>query len=146
MTDNRSGDQLTDDTGNIGFEVTAEAGTITSCTVTNKAPVTAWTMEKTSDTDGTVNPGDTISYTVEASNTGEETVDGITFRDDLSDVLDDATFVSGSAKLVVDGGAAWPSRILPVRFSAQARSASPKVPRQLCTTRSGSTMMPTRQR
>lgn len=96
----------TDDTGNIGFEVTAEAGTITSCTVTNKAPVTAWTMEKTSDTDGTVNPGDTISYTVEASNTGEETVDGITFRDDLSDVLDDATFVSGSAKLVVDGGAA----------------------------------------
>ncbi|ALO65900.1 hypothetical protein AS189_04600 [Arthrobacter alpinus] len=96
----------TDDAGNIGFEVTAEAGTITSCTVTNKAPIKAWTMEKTSDTAGTVNPGDTITYTVVASNTGEETVDGITFLDDLSDVLDDATFVSGSAKLVVDGGAA----------------------------------------
>lgn len=95
----------TGDAGNVGFEVTAVAGTVTSCTVTNKAPVMAWTMAKTSDATGTVSPGDTINYTVEARNTGERTVDGITFRDDLAGVLGAASFVAGSAKLTVAAGA-----------------------------------------
>ncbi|MHA7306705.1 DUF7927 domain-containing protein [Arthrobacter sp. TMN-49] len=95
----------TDDAGNVGFEVTALAGTVTSCTVTNKAPTAAWTMAKTSDATDPVNPGDTINYTVEARNTGERTVDGITFHDDLAGVLNDASFVAGSAQLTVAGGA-----------------------------------------
>ncbi|POH56873.1 hypothetical protein CVS28_18840 [Arthrobacter glacialis] len=95
----------TGDAGNVGFEVTAVAGTVTSCTVTNKVPVMAWTMAKTSDATGTVGPGDTINYTVEARNTGERTVDGITFRDDLAGVLVAASFVAGSAKLTVAAGA-----------------------------------------
>ncbi|MHA7268155.1 DUF7927 domain-containing protein [Arthrobacter sp. HLT1-20] len=94
----------TNDAGNVGFEVTAVAGTVTSCTVTNKAPVMAWTMAKTSDTQGLVSPGDTINYTVEARNTGEGTVDGISFRDDLTGVFKAASFVAGSAKLTVAGG------------------------------------------
>lgn len=97
--------------GNTGFEVTAEAGTITSCTVTNKAPqapLTSWTMAKTSDRSGEVSPGDTINYTVEARNTGNQAVGDVTFRDDLSGVLDHAAFVPGSATLVVGGGASVP--------------------------------------
>ena len=69
----------------------------------------AWTMAKTSDAHGEVSPGDTINYTVEARNTGEQTVDGISFRDDLSGVLDHASFVAGSATLVV-----WPGSTVPV--------------------------------
>ncbi|ALE07127.1 hypothetical protein AL755_19370 [Arthrobacter sp. ERGS1:01] len=94
----------TNDAGNTGFTVTALASTVTSCTVTNKAPLKAWTMSKTSDARGTVNPGDTISYTVDAVNTGVQAVDGISFRDDLSGVLSHARFVPGSATLSVAGG------------------------------------------
>lgn len=96
----------TDDAGNVGFAVTATSGSVTSCTVTNKAPVKAWTMEKTSDTDGTVNPGDTITYSVEARNTGGQAVEGIAFRDDLTTVLDHAVFVPASATLAIGGAGA----------------------------------------
>ncbi|WP_074712766.1 VWA domain-containing protein [Arthrobacter alpinus] len=95
----------TGDAGNVGFAITATAGSITSCTVTNKAPVKSWTMEKSSDTDGTVNPGETITYSVTASNTGEQAVDGISFRDDLTAVLEHATYVTGSATLAIGGAA-----------------------------------------
>lgn len=75
-------------------------------------PILTWSLAKSASLDGvplgdghTVQPGDTLSYEVVV--TSEATVDitGVTLRDDLSAVLDDATFVSGSAELTIDGGA-----------------------------------------
>lgn len=45
-------------------------------------------------------PGQNITYTVTATNTGGP-AEGTVISDDLSDVLDDATFASGSARLTV---------------------------------------------
>ncbi|MCC3265625.1 CshA/CshB family fibrillar adhesin-related protein [Arthrobacter gengyunqii] len=53
----------------------------------------------------TVSPGDTISYTVTAQSEAGP-ADGLVITDDLSDVLDDAVFVPGSAGLSVAGGPA----------------------------------------
>ncbi|HEY1178403.1 MAG TPA: hypothetical protein VGF17_19785, partial [Phytomonospora sp.] len=46
---------------------------------------------------GEVRPGDTITYTVTAENISELDYPGATFTDDLTDVLDDAEFVSSEA-------------------------------------------------
>ncbi|MFC5149420.1 DUF7507 domain-containing protein [Streptomyces aureoversilis] len=42
-------------------------------------------------------PGDTVTYTVTVTNTGTTAIDGAAISDDLSDVVDDATFNSASA-------------------------------------------------
>ncbi len=57
-------------------------------------------VEKKADppSGSTVEPGQVITYTVEASNTGNTVLNPATVTDDLSDVLDDATYVAGSAK------------------------------------------------
>jgi uncharacterized repeat protein (TIGR01451 family) len=62
-------------------------------------PSGSYTVTKTASA-ATVNPGDTITYTVTVANTGQVayTADRpASFRDDLSGVLDDATYVDGSA-------------------------------------------------
>ncbi|MCD4853173.1 DUF11 domain-containing protein [Arthrobacter sp. AK01] len=77
------------------------------CSATVSTPdVPGWTITKTATVDGvasngqTVKPGDTITYTVTASsNRGQ--IDGIVLTDDLSDVLDQAAFVPGSAVLTI---------------------------------------------
>jgi len=43
-----------------------------------------------------VKAGDTVTYTVTGSNTGNTVLDPVTITDDLSDVLDDADLVAGS--------------------------------------------------
>lgn len=53
-----------------------------------------------------VNPGDTVTYRVVATNSGTADVEDVVLTDDLSLVLDDAEFVAGSAELSVAGGAA----------------------------------------
>ena len=58
-------------------------------------------------TGSTVLPGDTISYTVTAQNQAGP-ASGVVISDDLSDVLDNAEFVPGSARLSVAGAAAVP--------------------------------------
>lgn len=66
-------------------------------------------VAKTSDArESGVRDGDVITYTVTV--TGDDAGDytGARITDDLTDVLDDATFVAGSASLSVDGGAAQP--------------------------------------
>ena len=63
----------------------------TDCTTTHPTP--HYTLTKASDPESgsTVDPGDTISYTLTASNDSKGLVTGAVVTDDLSDVLDNAT-------------------------------------------------------
>ena len=77
---------------------------------------TAWTISKSAATDGssfddaqslengmTINPGTTITYTVTAASTRGQ-IDNVVLKDDLTDVLDDASFVTSSAVLTIGTG------------------------------------------
>lgn len=65
-------------------------------------------VTKTSDpVEGSeVNPGDTVTYTVTVENTGTLDGDGYTLEDNLSDVLDDATFMGEPVVSPADAGTA----------------------------------------
>lgn len=54
-------------------------------------PTKAWDVLKESDAVDVV-PGATVNYTITVTNEGSEAVTGATWSDDLTDVLDDATF------------------------------------------------------
>ncbi|MDQ0213197.1 DUF7927 domain-containing protein [Arthrobacter bambusae] len=82
------------------------AGSAT-CTVN---PVGVWTLGKTaSPASGTsINPGDpsanrVITYAVTATNSTANPITGVILTDDLSQVLNNATFTAGSANLTVNG-------------------------------------------
>ncbi|WP_108718829.1 DUF5979 domain-containing protein [Miniimonas sp. S16] len=64
---------------------------VESCTTQHPTP--AWTIEKSSDpvSGSTVLPGQSVTYTLTATNVSDAVVAGRTAVDDLSDVLDDAT-------------------------------------------------------
>jgi uncharacterized repeat protein (TIGR01451 family) len=70
----------------------------------------AWKIKKSATVNGTVpasgsvTPGQTIVYTVTASSISG-TITGVVLKDNLAEVLDDATFVPGSASLVIGTGA-----------------------------------------
>ncbi|MDN4596728.1 beta strand repeat-containing protein [Leifsonia virtsii] len=67
------------------------------CVTTN--PVRSYTVAKTASA-GPAHPGDTVTYTVTVTNTGAAdytATDPASITDDLSAVLDDATYVAGSA-------------------------------------------------
>jgi uncharacterized repeat protein (TIGR01451 family) len=72
-----------------------------------------WSIKKTAEVDGvastdqTAAPGQTITYTVAATNTRGQ-IDGVILTDNLADVLDDATFVSGSAVLAIGTASSIP--------------------------------------
>ncbi|BCW51872.1 GEVED domain-containing protein [Arthrobacter sp. StoSoilB13] len=83
---------------------------------TDDAQVTApaaWKIKKSATVNGSVpanqsvSPGQTIVYTVTASSISG-TITGVVLKDNLAEVLDDATFVSGSATLVIGTGAPVP--------------------------------------
>jgi len=75
-------------------------------------PSQSFTVSKTSSTT-VASPGDTVTYTVTVTNTGKvdyTSSNPASFRDDLSNVTDDATYVAGSATngAVVEGNTlAW---------------------------------------
>ncbi|WP_231917424.1 DUF7927 domain-containing protein [Rhodococcus sp. 008] len=73
------------------------------CT-THPVQVPGFTVAKAADpVSGTnVAAGQTITYTVTGSNTGNTTLDPVVLTDDLSKVLDNATLVDGSLKATVD--------------------------------------------
>ncbi|WP_256718171.1 MULTISPECIES: DUF7927 domain-containing protein [Rhodococcus] len=73
------------------------------CT-THPVKVPGFTVAKAADpVSGTnVAAGQTITYTVTGSNTGNTTLDPVVLTDDLSKVLDNATLVDGSLKATVD--------------------------------------------
>ncbi|MFB9926718.1 hypothetical protein ACFORO_07400 [Amycolatopsis halotolerans] len=54
-------------------------------------PVSGIRISKTADP-ASAKPGDTVKYTVTVANTGQTPLSGATFTDDLSKVLDDATY------------------------------------------------------
>ncbi|YCH09327.1 DUF7507 domain-containing protein [Arthrobacter sp. alpha11c] len=91
-------------TGNppLGLPVTA----VDDAQVTAPA---AWKIKKTATVNGSVpangsvSPGQTIVYTVTATSISG-TITGVVLKDNLAEVLDDATFVSGSATLVIGTG------------------------------------------
>ncbi|XAS74045.1 GEVED domain-containing protein [Micrococcaceae bacterium Sec5.1] len=81
-------------------------------TATDDAQVTAppaWKIKKTATVNGgvpangSVTPGQTIVYTVTATSISG-TITGVVLKDNLGEVLDDATFVPGSASLVIGTG------------------------------------------
>ncbi|WP_224089655.1 GEVED domain-containing protein [Arthrobacter sp. StoSoilB13] len=83
---------------------------------TDDAQVTApaaWKIKKSATVNGSVpanqsvSPGQTIVYTVTASSISG-TITGVVLKDNLAEVLDDATFVAGSATLVIGTGAPVP--------------------------------------
>jgi uncharacterized repeat protein (TIGR01451 family)/fimbrial isopeptide formation D2 family protein len=64
------------------------------CSTTSFTP--KWSLAKASDqaADAVVKPGDTIGYTLTVTNEARTALTGGVVRDDLSDVLDDATLVA----------------------------------------------------
>ncbi|HYG83255.1 MAG TPA: GEVED domain-containing protein [Verrucomicrobiae bacterium] len=60
-------------------------------------PIEAWTVVKTSDATGVVEAGDVVTYTLTIENTGSANLSGISTSDNLSGVLDDATFNNDQA-------------------------------------------------
>lgn len=67
-----------------------EAGYDATCVVST--PVEAWTVVKTTNPAGTVAPGMEVAYTLALENTGGADLVGLTFSDDLGNVLDDAGY------------------------------------------------------
>ncbi|GLZ75500.1 hypothetical protein Afil01_03070 [Actinorhabdospora filicis] len=66
--------------------------------VSLSVPVPDLLVTKTSP-GGIVKPGDVVTFTITAENTGEVDYPGASFTDDLSEVLDDADWVSATADL-----------------------------------------------
>lgn len=97
-------------TGSVTVPSASGIGSHLECVIINTAHP-AWTLAKEALQGGTslaadarVQPGSTITYRVTAASTTPTDVPDIELTDDLGDVLDDAHFVGGSARLTIDGG------------------------------------------
>ncbi len=90
-----------------------------------KHPVTTIALEKTVDpaSGSTVRPGDTVTYTVTASNPNDVDATNVSVSDDLSDILDDATLdeatiaVSDGSVATLTGSAITWNGTVPARDS-----------------------------
>ena len=80
-----------------GSTVVVPSGGDVTCTINNTDQLGTWDLAKSSDpaSGATVKPGDTITYTLTATKTGGVDPTGITISDDLANVLNNATLVSG---------------------------------------------------
>lgn len=94
------------DNGSTGPQVTLLLAETVTCTITNTATAPLWSVEKSSDpaSGATVMPGDEVTYTVTLDHLGGVVPSSTTVTDDVSDVLDNASWVdvsvsSGSAVL-----------------------------------------------
>ncbi|MCL2470592.1 MAG: isopeptide-forming domain-containing fimbrial protein [Propionibacteriaceae bacterium] len=97
------------DPGNPGVPVLSNCvtGTETGCFARLPVGVPGLRVSKVSDPpSGTVlRAGQKVTYTVTAKNTGNVTLNPAVVTDTMSDVLDNATFVDGSAAASIDGQA-----------------------------------------
>ncbi|WP_133754875.1 SpaA isopeptide-forming pilin-related protein [Naumannella halotolerans] len=93
------GGYLTDPTNRGPYTVDANNLAIGVGDVPNTEAVPGLVLRKIADPvlGSLVSPGQTITYTVTAANTGNVDLTPATVTDDLSDVLDDASYVEGSA-------------------------------------------------
>jgi uncharacterized repeat protein (TIGR01451 family) len=94
VNDPDTGDSLIDNTVVSDTPGSNCAADSTDPTCTVSLPSSSYTVAKTASA-ATANPGDTITYTVTVTNTGQEayTADRpASFTDDLTNVLDDATY------------------------------------------------------
>ncbi|WP_114856413.1 CshA/CshB family fibrillar adhesin-related protein, partial [Brachybacterium sp. YJGR34] len=79
-------------------ESNCDEGTEEDCTIVD--PIQELQLAKTSDAEGEVLPGDTVTYEVTVTNTGQVPYTDeapATFTDDLGNVLDDATYNEDAA-------------------------------------------------
>ena len=90
----------------------APASGSAGCTATVVVLTAGLTITKTASA-ATAVPGATVTYTITAANTGQIAYAGATFRDDLTGVIDDATYnndaavVSGSGSVSPDLPLTW---------------------------------------
>lgn len=77
---------------------TGDPGYSADCVSTQA--IEAWVTQKAVSSVGDVLPGETITYTVTAENTGGVDLTGLNFTDDLSSVLDDAAYNDDEATSV----------------------------------------------
>ncbi|MFI5662682.1 DUF6923 family protein [Streptomyces sp. NPDC051684] len=82
---------------NLKNVVTGPPGSHCADDCGTETPVAALEFEKTSDAKKPVHPGDKVTYTVTVTNTGKTAYNGATFTDDLTKVIDDASY-NGDAK------------------------------------------------
>ena len=87
--------------------VTIALGADLTCTITNTDNPGEYVLVKSSDpaSGATVNPGDTVTYTLTVNNDSDGFVSGATVTDDLSDVLDNAALARSTG-----GSAISPAR------------------------------------
>ncbi len=112
-----SGWVCTGGTATTVASVTLALGGDATCTITNTAVPPSWTLAKTADPpSGTsVNPGDTIAYTLTATNTGELPLVGATATDNLTNVLAFADLGSLPPELTRSGNTlTWAIPTVPV--------------------------------
>ncbi|WP_410652545.1 Ig-like domain-containing protein [Amycolatopsis sp. cmx-4-54] len=62
-------------------------------------PISGLLIKKTADKKS-VDPGDTVKYTITVTNTGQTKQDGATFTDDMTEVLDDADYQNDGAATI----------------------------------------------
>jgi fimbrial isopeptide formation D2 family protein/uncharacterized repeat protein (TIGR01451 family) len=100
--DGYTGSDWVCDNGYTGSELVLGLEDTVTCTVTNTAASASWGVEKTSNPGSgkTVMPGDTITYHVTLTHLDGVVPAGVTITDDLSDVLDNATW----GDVTVDSG------------------------------------------
>lgn len=89
----------------VAFTVSAQDLSVELGNIGNTKGAAGLHVEKTSDVkaSASVRRGDTITYTVTGSNTGNLDLDPATIVDDLSKALGNAAYVKGSAKATIAG-------------------------------------------
>lgn len=93
-----TGDKLLDNnvTSTTAGNNCPEGSTDPACTVTVRDLIPALTITKTADT-SVAAPDATVDYTITVDNTGQTPYTGATVTDDLTGVLDEATYRGGAA-------------------------------------------------
>lgn len=97
---NVPGNEITSVNNGAGVDVIVKIGDDVNCAVTNTAQLPKLEVKKSSNpsSGAVVNPGQMIEYTVVAKNSGNTPLTNVTVSDDLTNVLNHAAYVNGSAK------------------------------------------------